>query len=80
MSDHIDGEEEQCAVLIGQATMQIARDTKKPVAPHLREMIAWLVREAFRRGYRHAHERRSVKASPWPDDEVTPTVESADEG
>lgn len=71
MSDHIDGEDERCAVLISQATAEFARATKRPVPEHVREMLAWLVREAFRRGFAHAHERSTLKEDLWADVEDT---------
>lgn len=71
MSDHIDGEEERCAVLISQATAEFARATQKRVPEHVREMLAWLVREAFRRGYAHAHDRSTFRENLWPDIEET---------
>jgi hypothetical protein len=60
MSEHVDGEDEPCAVLVSRATMEFARASKGPVQHPLREAIAWIVRESFRRGYRHAHERRTM--------------------
>lgn len=69
MSEHIDGEDERCAVLISQATAEFARATKRPVPEHVREMLAWLVREAFRRGYAHAHDRTTLKDDLWAVDE-----------
>jgi len=61
----IDGEDEQLAALAPQlkaAARELAKSYRAPTMPEARECLHWLVREAFRAGFDHAHARNTVKA------------------
>lgn len=63
-TQYVDGEEEQLELaepLVRHAVRELARASKTPVPDHVRELFAWLAREAFRLGYQHAHERNTLK-------------------
>ncbi len=65
MRSNIDGEDEQLAAmepLLRAAAKELARSYRSPTMPDARECLHWLTREAFRRGYQHAHSRNTVKA------------------
>jgi hypothetical protein len=62
---HVDGEDEQLAALAPQlrtAARELAKSYRSPTMPEARQCLHWLVREAFRAGYQHAHSRNTVKA------------------
>jgi len=73
-TQYVDGEEEQLALaepLVNDAVRQLARFSRTPVPDHVRELLRWLAREAFRLGYQHAHDRSTLRNGLFPKDEVT---------
>jgi hypothetical protein len=64
MSAHIDGEEEQLqaiADMIADALFGLGELTdQRQIAYHFESSLHWIAREAFRRGYQHAHKRTTV--------------------
>jgi hypothetical protein len=74
VSEHVDGEQEQLERL--QSLVRGAVNTwvlhaRRPAPEPVVRSIEWLVREAFRAGYRHAHDRHTVVRDLWAEDEVT---------
>ena len=68
-TQYVDGEEEQLAPVVARSVSTLAKITKTPVPDHVRELLQWLAREAFRRGYSHAHDRSTLKDGLRPDEE-----------
>lgn len=74
MSHYVDGEEEQLELtdpLVDNARRELAKIMKRPIPDPLTQLLQWLARESFRLGYQHAHDRSTLIANLWPDDEVT---------
>lgn len=70
-TQYVDGEEEQLELakpLVRHAVHELARASKTPVPDHVRELLMWLAREAFRLGYQHAHDRNTLKQELRPDE------------
>jgi hypothetical protein len=74
VSEHVDGEEEQLQrlqTIVRGAVNTWVLHARRPAPIAVVHGLEWLVREAFRAGYRHAHDRRTVVRNLWTDDEVT---------
>ena len=74
MSEHVDGEEEQLQRLQQQVRGAVntwVLHARRPAPIAVVHGLEWLVREAFRAGYRHAHNRHTVVRDLWAEDEVT---------
>lgn len=70
-SQYVEGEEEQLAMLLSMAVRTMAKQSRTPVPQDTRELLQWLARESFRRGYNHAHTRTTLKDELSPDEDVT---------
>jgi hypothetical protein len=71
---YVDGEEEQLeltAQIVREAQAEIVKLTRRPIPEHVRQLLMRLSRESFRLGFKHAHDRNTLKAELWPEEEVT---------
>jgi hypothetical protein len=74
VSQYVDGEEEQLRLtdpLVDNARRELARLMKRPIPDSMTQLLNWLARESFRLGHQHAHDRSTLIADLWSDDEVT---------
>ena len=71
MTEHVDGEEEQLQRLQPHLRGTVSTwvlHARRPIPEPVVKALEWLVREAFRMGYRHAHDRHTVVRDLWSEE------------